>query len=214
MKSLLILLLVPLCLTPYRSQKNQYDLVPNLLDVTYQINSQWTPDQILKANTGKDIIGLSDVEKESILYLNLARLYPSDFAKIEMPNYFGTEKYGDYLKNSEYRESLIKELKDLKPRNALRFNAALYDNAKCFSKELGESGEESHQRKNCKEEDYAECLSYGMETGKDIAMQWLIDDSVPSIGHRKICLDNSYTNIAVSVHSHKKWGTCAVAELN
>lgn len=147
------------------------------------------------------------------MYINLARLYPRDFIKIEVGNYFGSDKFVDEYKKSKERTSLIKELNTAKPLNALVFDNELYADAKCFSKELGERSLESHQRNKCKKNNYAECLSYGMTTGKDIAMQWLIDKNVPSLGHRRICLDTTYTKIAVSVHSHKTWGSCAVAEL-
>ena len=51
-----------------------------------------------------------------------------------------------------------------------------------------------------------------MLTGKDIALQWLIDHNVPSLGHREVCLDETYTKIGLSIHSHKREGTCAVAD--
>ena len=147
------------------------------------------------------------------MYINLARLYPKDFVQIEVMNYFGTDKYESIYKNSKYWTSLIAELNSTTQKNSLYFDNDLYENAKCFSKELGERSLESHQRKICEKKKYAECLSYGMATGKDVAMQWLIDKDVPSLGHRKICLDSTYTKVAISVHSHKKWSTCAVAEM-
>ncbi len=65
-----------------------------------------TETQRSKANTAKDIAYLTAVEKECIIYLNLCRLYPKDFLKFELTNYFGNEKYGDYLNDSAYRKSL------------------------------------------------------------------------------------------------------------
>jgi hypothetical protein len=52
-----------------------------------------------------------------------------------------------------------------------------------------------------------------MDTGKDIALQLLIDDEVPSLGHRINCLSKSYTKIGVSVNFPKKWGICAVIDM-
>lgn len=173
----------------------------------------WTADQIQKANTAKDIFQLSDIEKDAILYINLARLYPKDFEKIELKYYFGTDKYVDIYKNAKEKKSLTKQLKKASSMNPLIFDSTLFEDAKCFSKELGEVTLKGHKRYVCKKNNYAECLSYGMTTGKDIAMQLLIDKNVASMGHRKICLDSSYKKIAISVNSHKKWDTCAVAEL-
>jgi uncharacterized protein YkwD len=127
-------------------------------------------------------------------------------------NYFGTARYGDYLKDSEYRKSLIVHLEAMESVSALVFATELYENAKCFAKEQGEAGTTGHKRINCPKGNYAECCSYGMDKGIDIAMQWLIDHSVPSLGHRIICLDGKYTKIGISVNTHKVWKNCAVAD--
>jgi uncharacterized protein YkwD len=171
----------------------------------------WSRAQIEKANTAKDIAYLSTVEKECIMYLNLCRLYPQDFLKFELTKYVGNEQYGDYLKNSDYRKSLISTLASMQPINALTFDADLYKNAACFAKEQGIAGTSGHTRIKCPKITYAaECCSYGMSTAKDIVLQLLIDDRVTSLGHRKICLDAMYSKIGVSVGPHKVWGTCAV----
>ena len=174
----------------------------------------WTSAQLEKANTAKNSTYLTQVEKETILYINLCRLYPKDFLRNELMNYYGTEKYGDYVRNSTYRESLIKLLGSMQPVNALYFDMETYTGAKCFAKEQGEAGTIGHSRKNCKVDYDAECCSYGMETGRDIAMQLLIDDDVPSLGHRIICLDKEYTRVGVSVQPHKNWDVVAVLNFN
>ena len=179
------------------------------------VNAQtWTSAQLDKANTAKNSTYLTPVEKETILYINLCRLYPKDFLKNELMNYYGTDKYGDYLRNSSYRESLIKLLNTMQPVNALYFDLETFKGANCFAKEQGQAGTIGHSRKSCKADYDAECCSYGMETGRDIAMQLLIDDDVPSLGHRIICLDNEYTKIGVSVQPHKKWDVVAVLNFN
>jgi uncharacterized protein YkwD len=179
------------------------------------VNAQtWTSAQLDKANTAKNSTYLTTEEKETILYINLCRLYPKDFLRNELMNYYGTEKYGDYVRNSSYRESLIKLLNTMQPVNALYFDLETYTGAKCFAKEQGQAGTTGHSRKSCKADYDAECCSYGMETGRDIAMQLLIDDDVPSLGHRIICLDNEYTKIGVSVQPHKNWDVVAVLNFN
>jgi len=170
----------------------------------------WTSAQIAQANTGNEISYLTQVEKETILYINLCRLFPVEFVKNEVLNYYGTKKYGDYVKDSKYRKSLIEHLNSMEAVSVLSFDSACYKNAKCFAKEQGEAGTTGHQRIKCFDGNFAECCSYGMDTGKDIALQLLIDDKVQSLGHRKICLDKSYSKIGVSVNSHKKWDICAV----
>ena len=178
------------------------------------INAQtWTETQLKKANTAKDITCLTNVEKESIMYINLCRMYPQEFVKNELLNYFGTEKYGDYIKNSEYRKSLISFLATMQAIEPLYFDLEIYKNAACFAKEQGIAGTTGHKRIKCAQSTYAaECCSYGMDDGKDIAMQLLIDHDVSSLGHRKICLTSRYSKIGVSVNTHSKWGICAVLD--
>ncbi len=173
----------------------------------------WTNTQISEANTAKDIEYLTKVEKECVMYVNLCRLYPKEFLKNELLNYYGSEKYGGYLKDSKYRKSLIDLLNSMESIDALYFDIEAYNIAKCFAKEQGEAGTTGHTRINCKNGNYAECCSYGMHTGKDIVMQLLIDHDVPSLGHRINCLNKEYTKIGVSVQPHIKWDICAVIDM-
>ncbi len=173
----------------------------------------WTATQVETANTAKDIAVLTKAEKDAIMYINLARLYPQHFAKYEVENYKGPSKYGDYLKNSPYIKSLLTDLKKATPAPAMFFDISAYENAKCFAIEQGLAGQEGHTRIKCEKGNYAECCSYGMETGLDIVMQWLIDHNVASLGHRINCLNKSYKKIGLSVQYHKKWGKVAVADM-
>lgn len=172
----------------------------------------WTSAQLNAANTAKDVAYLTTVEKDAIKYLNLARLYPKQFLALELNGYNGTKKYGDYLKSSPYKKTLQTKLKTLKPAGALVPDKTVYESAKCYAKEMGDAGSVGHNRKKCPALIYAECCSYGMDNGKDIAMQWLIDHDVPGVGHRECCLDANYTKIGLSVHSHKQWDITAVAD--
>jgi len=174
----------------------------------------WTTTQLTNANTAKEITYLTNVEKECIMYINLCRMYPKEFIKNELLNYFGNERYGDYIKNSVYRTSLITFLRTMPAVNPLYFDQDLYKNAACFAKEQGIAGTTGHKRIKCQSHTFsAECCSYGMDTGKDIAMQLLIDHQVSSLGHRKICLSDNYSIVGISVQTHKQWGFCAVLDL-
>lgn len=173
----------------------------------------WTNTQLETANTAKDITSLTSVEKDAIKYINLARLYPQDFAKFEVETYKAPAKYGDYLRNSPYVKSLLADLYKATPVQALYFDNDAYQNARCFAIEQGLAGQEGHTRINCKKGNYAECCSYGMDTGKDIVMQWLIDHNVSSLGHRINCLNKAYKKIGLSVQYHKVWGKVAVADM-
>lgn len=184
-----------------------------LIQFSKAIAQNWTSSQIESANTAKNVAYLTNVEKECILYINLCRLFPQDFLKYEVVNYFGTEKYGDYVKYSTYRQSLIQELNSMAPVNALYFDVEAYKNAKCFAIEQGKVGTIGHTRINCNDGNYAECCSYGMDNAKDIVLQLLIDHDVPSLGHRINCLNKNYSKIGASVQKHLKWDTCAVIDM-
>jgi hypothetical protein len=188
-------------------------LFAGLLLFFFSFSQSWSQDQLDSANTAKDINEITSVEKEAILYINLARLYPQLFARIEVEKYTGTDRYVDYVKKSSYRTSLITELKKRKPTAALQFDKSLYNYAKCFAKELGNDGKVTHERKTCVKGTFAECCSYGMDTGKDIVMQWLIDDKISNVGHRINCLNPLYTKIGIGFHTHTVWHNCAVADL-
>lgn len=172
----------------------------------------WTSDELQKANTAVDISILTSEEKEVIKYINLARLYPQKFAKIEVNEYLGPSKFGDYLKKSKYKQSLLTTLKDKAPISPVYFDKDMYSLAQCFANESGKNGVIGHTRKSCSAAYDAECCAYGNEFGRDIAIQLLIDHDVPSLGHRKICLDDSYDKIGVSINYHKIYNSCCVVD--
>jgi hypothetical protein len=173
----------------------------------------WTRAQLDSANTAKEADHLTAAEKEAIQYINLARLYPQMFVSNELENYTGPSRYGEYLKNSSYKKSLIREMSVMKPVGALMYDKAMYELASCFAAEIGKAGLVTHKRKKCPDGYLAECCSFGMDTGKDIAMQWLIDDKSPGLGHRINCLNQAYSLVGIAVHDHKAYSTCAVADM-
>lgn len=175
-------------------------------------SQEWTEKQISEANTAVKITILSKIEKDIIKYINLTRLYPKQFVKNEIANYYGSSKYGEDLTNSTYKASLIKHLNTMQAVGILQFDIEAYENAKCLGKEQEKNGSIGHKRKKCKDGAYGECCSYGMDTGKDVIMQWLVDEKLQSVGHRLNCLNKSYTKIGVSVNPHKKWDVSSIAD--
>lgn len=177
-------------------------------------NLVWSKSELDSAKTADTCAALNGVEKDAVMYFNLARMYPKKFARIEIPGYYGTKKYGDYIKGSPYIVTLTEMLDTIAPLPALTPIDSMISNARCFAVEMGDAGYTGHERVNCKKEKkYAECSSFGMDTGKDIVMQMLIDHNIESLGHRKNCLNPSYTKIGLALHSHTEWGHCCVIEL-
>src|SRR5438552_1341912 len=54
-------------------------LVAFTLQVNGQTISTWTAEQVANASTANEITYLTSVEKEAVMYINLARLYPKLF---------------------------------------------------------------------------------------------------------------------------------------
>lgn len=175
---------------------------------------EWSEEELATAKTADSCEYLSGVEKDAIMYLNLARLFPRKFKEIELSGYYGTKKYGDYLKESPWIASLDSTLDTLTSMQALVPDTALYSHAKCFAAEMGDAGTTGHERVSCpKEKKYGECSSFGMDNGKDIMMQMLIDHNITGLGHRLQCLEPQNKWVGLSVHSHKEWETCCVINL-
>jgi hypothetical protein len=188
--------------------KRLFFIVVAFLFVNNCLAQQWTEQEFEAANTARDIQSLTDEEKEVVRYINLARLYPKKFAVLEI------ESHKDDYSNSQvsYVNSLLSTLKNKKAVDALIFDESMYQLAKCFAIESGQSGYVGHGRKSCKKGYDAECCSYGFNTGREIVIQLIVDADVPSLGHRKICLDNSMYSIGVNIQPHAKYVHCCVLD--
>lgn len=174
----------------------------------------WTKEELTKANTLAKITDLTEVEKEAVMYINLARMYPKKFVDIEVKKYQPpNEAYVNLLEDSPYIESLIDELNELEPTAPYVYDEDLQEFASCFAAEQGASGYMGHKRKKCAAGNYAECCAYDMATGKHIAMQLLIDHDIPSLGHRINCLNPEYSKIGIGVADHSKATICAVLDM-
>lgn len=163
----------------------------------------WTATELKKANTGENCAFLSEVEKDAVEFLNLARLYPKKFCRLEILTKFG----------GSYAKSLVAHLNSIRPMHALTVDEKLSESARCFAKEKGEAGTRGHNRINCPKNYHAECCSYGESTGKGIILQFLLDRGVPSLGHRKACLRASFKRLGVAAGPHLNSGYCCVLEL-
>lgn len=177
----------------------------------HSFSQTWTAEQKGKANTAKSVTYLTNAEKEVIQYINLCRMYPSIFAEIEVENYNGIPGIKD-KSLKKYKASLLKELAGRAACEPLQVDKALNDDARCFAKELSRNNRVGHERTECKERQYAECLSFGNVTPRQMVLEWLIDSGVSTLGHRKNCLNSEYKKTGISMAPHADYGSCAVAE--
>lgn len=172
----------------------------------------WTMYEINSANTACDIEELSNWEKDVILYMNLARMYPQKYARVEVEPYDGGYKFGHVYRNSSYKASLLTELRNRKAVVPLKYDHEMYVYAKCWAIESGQLGLTGHDRVRCADlpECSAECCAYGPMTGQEFVVGLLIDQDVPNLGHRKIILDGSLTKAGASIQPHTKYESCCV----
>jgi uncharacterized protein YkwD len=173
----------------------------------------FTTAQLDSANTAKSITQLSSEEKNVIKLINLARMYPKQFAKNYVAKY--DEKKTGFAYDASYtkdKNSLISELNAMKPLKPLVFDSEMFELAKCWCVESGKSGAIGHNRKTCKSGYNGECCSYGFSGALDIVMQLMIDNGVPGYGHRKIIFTPYYTKIGIKNGSHKVYSFCSVID--
>jgi len=174
-------------------------------------SQEWTDEEKESANTAQDIAGLNSVEKEVIMYINLCRMYPESFADNEVETYNGIPGIKDKA-FKKYKASLLKDLRNREACDPLEAAKPLIDDAKCFANELSKSNRVGHKRSICRERKYAECLSFGSMTARQIVLEWLIDSGIATLGHRKNCLNSNYNRSGISIAPHASYGSCAVAE--
>ena len=166
---------------------------------------QWEEAKYEAYNTAAKVTYLTDEEKELIYILNLVRVNPPLFASTVLskyPEYSGEEN----LRSASEYKSLLDTLKKLKPLSPLSPDSLCFISARCHAISSGQTGYVGHDRKTrectAKEKYHAECCDYGHADPLAIVMSLLIDQDVPSLGHRYACL-GAYTGIGVSVQPHK-----------
>jgi len=177
------------------------------------VGSAWTAEEISNANKGAGASYLTDFEKKVIMYLNLARLYPKKFAATELSPYTKPQGYGVRETFPEYKQSLMQTLSTMNPVGAIVPDYECYQMAYCWAEESSRLGLRGHKRVDCVKGYAAECCSYGVYTPIDIVLQWLIDDNVPGLGHRTICLSSQYTKCGVSFMKHSTEDHVTVLDL-
>lgn len=174
----------------------------------------WTPEQIASADLARDLDGWSSVEKDVVLHTNLVRMYPSEYAEIEVKPWDHPPRYSPLDKSSSSYRGLLRELRTSPPVQPLKPSQRLKASASCFAFAQGQTTQTGHDRSGtgCPDLWSGENCDYGMDTGKDIVMHLLVDEGVPSRGHRKNILDSSYRSIGVGHAPHKRYGTVTVQE--
>jgi hypothetical protein len=177
-------------------------------------SAEWNDAKYLKCNTAAKVSYMNDEEKEVIYILNLLRANPALFANTVLQKY-PDENHQGFLRNIQEYKSLLDTLRKLKPLELLYPDSLCFVSAQCHAISSGKAGYVGHERqtKECKDKHlyFGECCDYGHKEPLSILMGLVIDQNVPSLGHRYMCI-GSYGKIGVSIQPHKVYGNNAVLD--
>jgi len=186
----------------------------------------WNAETIAQANTAKDVSYMTEEEKKVIEIMNLARMKPAFFAETIGKIWKDMPKVDSYisvnLKTNTWYLSLLRDLKKTKPTDPLYPNEELKKAAEYHAKDMGKSGRIGHNSSNgtsfekrMKKFQYVgENCDYGYNRAIDIVMHLLIDEGVPSLGHRYNILNRGFYEVGVSIQEHKKYNYNTVIDFS
>ncbi len=198
--------------------KAGFIILINLISITLyaQDESQW---DIAKLNTGQAASYLSSLEKEVLLELNKARSDPKLYVSLyiePMLRYFDGKL--DTRNNIETNEGVkavkdcIAQLKRTAKMDLLLADQELSKAALRHTSQQSKTRETGHDSPNGETFEYrlrkvnflstGECISYGEDEARGIVISLLVDDGVPSRGHRKIILDPKFSAVGISAGKH------------
>lgn len=175
---------------------------------------QWTDEEIRKARKpAYSNIFASKQSKEAVFYANLARINGVKFINTVL-----IESLRD---TSSYELSLLKTLNSQRNLEPLKNGLLLTAMARSYARYAGKRGLVAHI--NFKKrfsflirmnKAVGENCTYGRATGLSALMSLLIDEDVPSLGHRKNILSKDFRKVGVAFHGHTKYGVNAVMEFS
>ena len=175
---------------------------------------EWNDPKYDACNTAAKAKYMSADERETIWILNMARTEPALFGKTVVRPY--SQRNGIDMTSATYYLSLMKELRNLQPLPILQPDQVCFTSAQCHAVSAGKTGYTGHDRQSQQCRDVkkfnGECCSYGVEEPIGVVVTLLVDEDVPSLGHRNILL-GSYAKIGVATRPHKSYRTNTVLDL-
>lgn len=174
--------------------------------------NQWPTDQVKRARDKANTHSLcSQREKDVIFYCNLVRINGPLFEKTILKEFLASDKFNV---DTSYSNSLIKELINL-PIDKLplfSYDEILFKVSKKFAVTGGKKGILGHDGFDERLEPVsknhycvAENCSYGLEDAFDAFILLLIDEGVPSLGHRKNILKPDFVYASAAFAPHKTY---------
>jgi uncharacterized protein YkwD len=222
----IILLWLPACKTSAPVKKN-----PGSEPIPVSDKGKWDLNQL---NTATDAGYLSDEEKDVILEINKFRSNPALYAELYLKpyrQYYNGNKIEVPGKITILTHEGVKALNEAisalgksKPVPLLYPVKGMSKAAADHVKDQGKTGQLGHtgsdgsgmtdrlNRYGKWISTIGENIDYGHNNGREIVMALLIDDGVPSRGHRKNLLNDAFHKIGVSIGPHPKFDYVCVMD--
>lgn len=121
-------------------------------------------------------------------------------------------------------DEAIAFLEQVEPVGPLRFNVGLFRAAREHARDQGLHGGEghtgskgSHLRERLARQGsgalaFGECIAYGPDEARMIALQLIIDDGVPDRGHRRSIFNVDFHHAGAAMANHPLWGHVCVID--
>ena len=185
----------------------------------------WPIDDL---STAAEADYLSDLEKDVVLHLNMARTNPPKYAKdfiAPRTRYYKGKLYREPWESSDFggyvREEGIEAVREcvsvmeqtspislLLPSEGLSFGARDHAFDQSCTGDTGHAGSDG-SKPSTRLNRYGEWLtvmgenvSYGPVSGREIVVSMLVDDGVPNRGHRRNILNSQFHVVGVSIKHH------------
>ena len=201
---------------PYHQVVAKKPVSKKILSPLTRYSTEWDKPAYLICNTAKNALYMNAKEREVLYILNMMRTNPAFFAKNVLSLYPANSGKGELVNMDNYR-SLIDTLLKMPAVNILQPDKLCYASALCHALNTGVLGLVTHERGSveCREKRYfnGECIDFGNSEPLEIVMHLLIDEGVPSLGHRYICI-SSYKVLGVSIKPYKGYGMMAVLDFH
>lgn len=181
---------------------------------------------------------LSDNENFVIAELNKVRSDPSRYAEEYINPLLGRfeqeepdimlKSDGRRLQTSEGKKAVLEciaSLKKTKPAGLLKVSKGLSRAAKDHTIDQGKTGKTGHDGSDGSDPfkrmnrygkwtaTAGENISYGEENAREIVLQLLIDDGVPSRGHRNNIMNPTFGIVGIACGNHKEYKWMATMDL-
>lgn len=191
-------------------------------------------DSPVELNTGTtDATFASPLERAIVAELNLARTQPS--AYVEILKEYKSYIKGNYLEKPGEITIVLNEgakavdlaiafLQKQKPIPPLSLSKGLSLAARDHAKDQGKTGQTGHagsdkstmgqriERYGQWETTIGENIAYGGETARDVVIQLIVDDGVPSRGHRTNIFNASFLLVGIACGTHPGYRTVCVQD--